>query len=74
MAAAMQWVTKITTVSLEMSLPAAGGYWLDDRWGTDPWLVIVGAILGFVVGFRHLLQMAEQSNRRGSADEKREKR
>jgi F0F1-type ATP synthase assembly protein I len=57
-----------------MSLLAAGGYWLDDRWGTDPWLVIVGAVLGFVVGFRHLLQMAEQSNRRGSTDEKREKR
>ena len=73
-AAAMQWVTRITTVSLEMSLPAAGGYWLDDRWGTAPWLVVVGATLGFVVGFRHLLQMVDQANRRELAKKKREKR
>lgn len=62
MVVAAQWVSQITTVSLEMALPAAFGYWLDNKWGTAPWLVIVGGILGFTVGFRHLLQMVQVAN------------
>jgi F0F1-type ATP synthase assembly protein I len=64
MVAAMQWVSRITTVSLEMVLPAGLGYLADQRWETEPWLTSVGALLGFTVGFRHLLQMVakEQSN------------
>ena len=52
---AMQWVTQITTIGLEMAIPAGLGYWADTRWGTEPWLVSVGAIVGFAVGMRHLL-------------------
>ena len=58
MVVAMQWVSQITTVSLEMALPAGLGYLADKRWGTEPWLICIGAILGFVVGLRHLLVMA----------------
>lgn len=61
LAVAMQWVSQITTVSLEMSLPALLGYWLDSKWQTEPWLVVVGGVLGFVVGIRHLLQMVKMS-------------
>lgn len=57
MVVAAEWVTRITTVGLEMALPAALGYWLDERWGTEPWLIILGGALGFTVGLRHLLQM-----------------
>ena len=60
MVAAMQWVSRITTVSLEMSLPAVLGYWLDGRWQTGPWLVVVGGVLGFVVAMRHLLEMVRK--------------
>ena len=63
MAVAMQWVSRITTVSLEMVLPAALGYWLDGRWGTTPWLVSVGAVLGFTVGIRHLLEMTRAGSK-----------
>lgn len=28
-----------------------GGRWLDGRFGTEPWLVIVGALLGIGAGF-----------------------
>jgi len=31
-------------------LLAAAGYYLDSRWGSKPWLLIVGALLGSVVG------------------------
>jgi uncharacterized protein YqgC (DUF456 family) len=52
----MEWVTKITTVALEMVLPAIGGAWLDKRFGTQYW-ALVGVVLGMVVGMWHLLQM-----------------
>jgi hypothetical protein len=63
MAAAMEWVTKITTVALEMFLPAAGGAYLDHRLGTK-YLALVGVVVGFVVGMWHLLQMTRAGNRR----------
>ena len=53
---AMEWVTKITTVALEMVLPTLGGYWLDKRNGTGYWTV-VGAVVGLVAGMWHLLLM-----------------
>ena len=28
-------------------------YWADQRWGTAPWLLFVGAVLGIAVGFYH---------------------
>ena len=56
LAQAMEWVTKITTVALEMVLPAIGGAWLDKRFGTQYW-ALVGVVLGMVVGMWHLLQM-----------------
>lgn len=59
---AYRWVSQITTVSLEMVLPAVLGDWLDKRWGTAPWLVVVGAMLGFATGMRHLLQMVKGSS------------
>jgi len=65
---AMQWVNQITTVSLEMALPAALGYWLDQKWQTEPWLVAVGAVLGFVTAMTHLLQLT----RSGRASQGRE--
>ena len=55
MAVAMGWVGRLTTVGLEMSLPPLAGWWADGRLGTEPWLLIVGGVLGFVTGFTHLL-------------------
>jgi ATP synthase protein I len=60
MAVAMEWSARLTTIALEMVIPPAGGYWLDGRIGTSPAFVIVGAILGFVLGIFHLVQLARQ--------------
>lgn len=27
------------------------GFWLDRRWGTEPWLVLAGALTGIAAGF-----------------------
>ncbi len=52
----MEWVAKITTVGLEMILPAVGGRYLDLRWDTNYW-VLIGLAFGGTVGFWHLLKM-----------------
>jgi len=36
---------------------AGGGYWLDTRLGTQPWLLLVGALLGITVGFYHFFSV-----------------
>lgn len=55
---AMQWVHRITSISLEMVLPAWLGHWLDQRWGTNPWLVSLGAVFGFTAAMVHLLKLS----------------
>jgi F0F1-type ATP synthase assembly protein I len=55
----MQWVSTITTIGLMMVLPAALGYWLDTLWGTGPWLLVAGALLGFVLGLWELRKLAK---------------
>lgn len=32
------------------------GRWLDGRWGTEPWLLVAGSILGLVLGFYSFLR------------------
>ena len=61
---AFEWVMQITTVGLEMALPAGLGYLLDQRWSTGPWLVSCGAVVGFAVGMNHLLKIANAQDRK----------
>jgi hypothetical protein len=56
MSVALDWVSRITTVALEMVLPGLAGLWLDQRLGTS-FLGLVGFALGMVLGFWHLLLM-----------------
>jgi F0F1-type ATP synthase assembly protein I len=60
MALAIEWSARLTTISLEMALPAVGGYWLDLRIGTSPVMVILGSMLGFAAGMFQLMQIARQ--------------
>ena len=34
-----------------------GGYWLDSRLETTPWLFLVGALLGIAAGFYHFFSV-----------------
>jgi ATP synthase protein I len=58
LALALEWVSRITTISLEMSLPALLGYWADRELGTKPLFLVLGGIAGFGLGLWHLLKLA----------------
>lgn len=60
--AAMRMVSAITSVGLMMGVPVLAGYGLDLYFQTGPWLLMVGialGCLGFVVGMRDLLRLAQ---------------
>ena len=72
-AIAMEWVSRIFTVALEMILPGLGGQWLDRKLGTG-FLVLVGFVLGLTLGITHLLLMTKVAGSKGEGvDQDREK-
>jgi ATP synthase protein I len=61
MALAMEWVTRITTIALEMAVPTAIGYWIDQHLGTKILFLILAALFGFTAGMWHLLKLAKNN-------------
>lgn len=47
------------------------GWWLDERWGTTPWLLVVGVLLGAVGGMISIIRTSIRSGRATSGDAKR---
>ena len=45
------------TMAASVAVGALGGSWLDRHLGTDPWLTVVGFLLGSVGGFLEMLRM-----------------
>jgi F0F1-type ATP synthase assembly protein I len=43
------------------------GHWLDGKFGTKPWLMVVGAFAGMAIGFVNLVQVATGAGRRKSS-------
>lgn len=46
---------QVFSIGLTAAVPAGIGYWCDRRWGTAPWLLIVGTVLGFVCMLSELI-------------------
>jgi hypothetical protein len=65
LSAGLTWVVSV-------ALLAYGGYWLDGRLGTTPWMLVVGALAGAVGGCIHFIaQVAPELlpfGRRGKSD------
>lgn len=57
MAEALRWVSRLTTVSLEMVVPGLIGLWLDRQCGTVILFTLLGFGLGLTVGIWHLIRM-----------------
>lgn len=41
------WATRVGQVGTVGVVPPLAGYWLDAQFGTAPWLLVVGGLLGF---------------------------
>ena len=40
-----------------------GGRWLDHRWHTEPWLTLLGVLIGVASGFRELYRLSKKALR-----------
>lgn len=54
-----------TVMGVCVALGLAGGYWLDKKLGTAPWLALVGLLIGVAAAFRELLRAVRLSRRDG---------
>lgn len=61
---------KMGLAGLGMELAAAVvglallGYWIDRRFGSEPWGVLIGALVGIVGGLLNFVRQAESAARR----------
>ena len=55
---------QITTLGTEFAvaeiLGVGLGFWLDSKWNTSPWMLVLGAIGGFLLGFYIILRAAKE--------------
>jgi ATP synthase protein I len=57
------WASRITTIALELSVPAAVGFGLDRWLSTAPLATVLGASLGFVLFMLHTVRIASEFTR-----------
>ncbi len=46
-----------------IAIGALGGSWLDRRFGTEPWLLLAGVVLGAVAAYRDLIRLSREHER-----------
>lgn len=51
-------------------LGVALGWWLDETWGTQPWMLLAGSLLGVTSGMYHFLKAVLAAGRETPPDEK----
>ncbi|WP_437203544.1 AtpZ/AtpI family protein [Planctomicrobium sp. SH664] len=59
----LYWATQLSGVALEVAVCVVLGYWGDRRWGTTPWLLIAGSIVGMTVSTWHLWKLVRSMDR-----------
>lgn len=42
------------------------GWWIDKKLGTEPWLMLLGIILGFIVSFYHFFKVVLDVEKKGN--------
>ena len=56
--------SKVSSIGMQMAFPALIGWWIDTRWGTTPWLLMLGACLGFTISLLELIKFARDGGRK----------
>lgn len=57
-----------STFLAAVGLCTFGGWWLDGRLGTAPWLTVVGALLGVGLGFYLFIKAVMESRKDAGGD------
>ena len=57
-----------TEFALYEILGVALGYFLDKKWGTLPWCIVAGVLVGFACGLARIVQAAKQAGKAGKKD------
>ena len=61
--------TRVTTIGVEYAAAVAGfgliGWWIDGRWGSKPWGVLIGAGLGLIGATYNLVRAATAAMKSG---------
>jgi F0F1-type ATP synthase assembly protein I len=65
---------RVGAVGIELAVSTVvgllGGRWLDQKLDTEPYLALVGLLLGVIAGFRSLIRTARRATRSdGSSDD-----
>jgi F0F1-type ATP synthase assembly protein I len=60
----------IAQVGLEMVVPIAVAWWLDQQLDTAPWLLVLGVIGGLVLGIGHLIVLTRDDDAQAPKDPK----
>lgn len=55
--------SRATSIGIQMVVPAAIGWWADSRFKTEPWLLVLGTILGFLILIVSVLRLANESEK-----------
>ena len=50
------------------------GYWGDRRFGTEPWLLLLGVVIGFAAFVRRLVRLGRRLQATANASEERDER
>jgi F0F1-type ATP synthase assembly protein I len=45
-------------------VPGALGWWLDEKFGSRPWIMLAGGLLGFIAGLRILMRSVSGTTKR----------
>lgn len=61
-------------LGIAVALGALGGRWLDGRFGTEPWLLLVGLVIGLIAGFRGVLRAVARADRAARAERDEDRR
>ena len=55
--------SRVMSIGMQMAVPPAIGWWADGKFNTAPWLLCLGAVIGFAVSMTELVQLARESNK-----------
>ena len=60
----MQALALTSTISMEIAITVTLGFWLgrflDGRFGTEPWIMVAGVLLGMGLGIFSIIQTLER--------------